>query len=225
MRVLKASIASIALLMASLTSLANATVIDTTAGVNLSVAPFGAPNTATYGQTFTVGVDNILNNFSLFLNSSVGSDLNLRGYIGAWDGGKATNILYSSDTRTMIGINGREEFAFNTGNLALSSGSQYVAFLSVSELPPQPGETHSMPYGSDTLYDGGSFVFFNNGNNFSLLTSQNWDCSGCFGDAAFRATLSSASAAVPEPATTALLSLGLLGFAASRRKSTKNKAA
>src|SRR3546814_3811193 len=67
---------------------ASALTIDTGNGGNYW-SPFGGPDTATYGQTFTVGgPETYLESFSLFLGSRTGGSgpLDLKGYLGVWDG-------------------------------------------------------------------------------------------------------------------------------------------
>jgi hypothetical protein len=206
-----------ALLCGAMSAASATTIIDnTTIVLNASISPFGSTNTATYGQTFTVGPDNIMNGFSLFLNGRQGgSTLDLMGYVAAWDGNKATSILYTSGLKTMGTSGAAQEFAFDTGTLSLMNGSQYVAFLSVSGLSAQPASTFAMPTKGNS-YLGGSLVFYNNGTNFNLLTTHDWDCTACtVNDAAFKASF---SGAVPEPTSIALFGLGLLGLSALRRK-------
>jgi hypothetical protein len=178
---------------------ASATVIDNT-NSTWSIGNFGSPDTATYGQTITVGTDHFLNSFSLYVNVA-DAPIDLRGYVAAWNGSKATSILYTSATRTLPSTNGLAEFAFNTGSLNLDVGSQYVLFISASGFGVQPGSQNTMPLTGES-YAGGNFVWINNGTDVLQLTRRNWDCLSCnYGDAAFKAELSATGSDVPEPAS------------------------
>jgi len=212
---LKASLLLCALLGAVVAD-ATASVIDNT-GITSKIQPFGYYDTSTYGQTFTVGADNVLNGFSMYLYGNKQS-LDLRGYVAGWDGSKATSILYTSATRSVTPGQGLMEFSFDTGNLGLTEGQKYVMFLSVSDLGEQAYSTYDMP-ATNNSYAGGDFVFFNNGLDFGSLTTRAWDCRECgFGDVAFKAEFSPSTGDVPEPASLALLGLGFAGIAALRRK-------
>jgi hypothetical protein len=196
------------------------TILDTQPGWNgtsIAVLPFGEPNTATLGQTFTVGADNILQEFNFWHGfKSLGGpplSLDFAGYVMAWDGAKATGtILYGSSMQTITGT-GTQRFTFDTGNLPLVSGEEYVAFLSASNFfdgSAAQTEIGGMPQ-SDT-YAGGKYVFQNNGSDTSFWTTQSWGSLGG-NDVAFVANF-----VVPEPASLVMLGLGLAAVGAQRRR-------
>ncbi len=91
-------------------------VIDTTTswdGSSFAVGNFtsalllGEPDFATIGQTFTVGMDNILNSFAFWLDD-IGTDpVNFAAFVMEWDGSKATGpILFQSAARAVYGGSG-----------------------------------------------------------------------------------------------------------------------
>lgn len=113
-----------------------------------------------------------------------------------------------------------QEFAF-APNVELTAGAQYVAFLSISDLPAQVSGTYTMPHSSLTdALPGGGFVFQNNGQSFGQLFGTVWSSFGS-NDVAFKASFG----AVPEPATWALMILGfgVVGGAMRRRQSATAK--
>jgi hypothetical protein len=188
-----------------------ATLIDTTPSWdgNSSISYFGQPNTATYGQTFTVGSDNVLDSFSFFLNQASSSALKFAAYVMQWDGSKATGpILYQSGPESTTQQNVLQQFTFNTGGTSLVSGNRYVAFVNASNFPDSG--FGSMGTQFTDAYPGGGFVYQNNGSNFSSLTTNNWNSFGPV-DVAFKASLSSKK--VPEP--TSVLSLLAVGAMAA----------
>jgi len=214
-----------ALTLVALASPADAAlVVDNTALQNSSISSFGEPNTATYGQTFTVGADNRLDSFTFFVNDRQDSDfVDFRAYVYAWDGSKASgSALFQSgnlSTTNNGGANGFEAINIFTGGTQLQSGQQYVAFFSASGLfDGQNGTSSWASVTGASSVAGGGFVYLNNGNNLAMLTtqawSQNFQCGGC--DLSYRMSFNSSD--VPEPTSLALVGLGLAGVWLRKRK-------
>ncbi|MBC9034685.1 PEPxxWA-CTERM sorting domain-containing protein [Sphingomonas sp. JC676] len=202
--------------------------IDTTGTYGGDISSFGTPNTATYGQTFTVGAENALNSFTMYLDSGSGGALNFQAYVYAWTGSRAVgNALFASTTQQFNGSSygNPVAFDFNTGSLNLVSGQQYVAFVTTAGVANSGYASAYMPFngwGTDT-YAGGDFVYFNNGTDFAQLTARNWDCTGCgFGDAHFKADFTAGISAVPEPAAWGML-IGGFGLAGGMMRSRARK--
>lgn len=211
-------------IVAALAALPASAAIDNTAFDFGTVAAFGAPNSATYGQTFRVAPgDGKLTGFSMFLRNRIegSGPLMLRGYVASWDGAKADHLFYTSTVRTMNTGGNLQEFAFDT-DIVVQPGFLYVAFLSVSDLGLQARSKFGMPLGGDIV--PGGFVFANNGLDFGALFTSNWEIFGS-DDVWFKASFAAAAppvpgSNVPEPATWALMLGGfaLTGLTVRRRR-------
>jgi hypothetical protein len=204
-------------------SAAHAVVIDTTSSWNGTdvVYPFGETNTATYGQTFTVtGADVYLNSFTFYLNDRLDPDyVDFAAYVYAWDGNSASgSALYTSaamSTTNNGGAGGFEAININTGGIQLTSGQQYVALFSASAyFDGAVGLADVGWMANASAYTGGAFVYYNNGSNFGLLTTNTWNGLAWGGDLAFMMDLSATpvASAVPVPAAAWLFGSGLMGL-------------
>lgn len=209
---------SIGVILALGTAMASAAanIDNTTGGSPFSIQPFGSINSATYGQTFVAGGTSI-SSFSLFLNGRADGSgpLDIKGYLGSWDGTKLASVLYTSGIQT-ANDGPLTEYAFSTGNVALTAGNTYVAFLSISDLAVQPQSLFNMPAATDNI--AGSFVYQNNGTNFGSLSSDNW-ITFHGRDVYFKANFD----AVPEPASWILMigGFGLVGGTMRRRAAVR----
>jgi len=195
------------------------TVIDNTVSwPGWDVGTWGEPlQTATVGQTFTVGADTRLDSFTFFLAHDSSYDpLTFAAYLMLWNptGNRATGpVLFQSGTLHSNDLGyppthpgySVQPFTVLTGGVQLATGQQYVAFFSTSLVNEGNGKGW-LGYAGDT-YSGGQFAYIANGTNFSALTTSTWTTGypDTGGDLAFRMAFNT----VPEPRS--VLSGALLG--------------
>lgn len=189
------------------------TVIDTTSGWNglAFVAPFGLPNTATYGQTVTVPLTNSsLTSFAFEMRQPASATF--EGYVMAWNGSMATGSpLYTSPIMSTSSGISFQEITFNTGSLSLTPGGTYVLFASASQIPSSTGSGDWGARYSGNPYSGGEYVYMNNGTDSSQWTTVAWTKPSF--DLVFKANFST----IPEPASLALAGLSGLSLMLFRR--------
>jgi hypothetical protein len=184
-------------------------IIDTTGAVSGGIAPFGVPNTATYGQLVTVPTapDTDLVSFGFLINGPTTETF--KTYVYAWDGSEATGpALFTSSVQTLTG----SESLFTTtiaGGLNLIAGQRYVLFASVSEVYGTSVGTAQWYTAPSSAYPGGNFVFINNGGDTSQWTSTPWA-----NITSINSGFTADFAAVPEPSSMVMASLGGLGLLA-----------
>lgn len=167
-------------MLAALPALADSTVSTMGAWNGTSfISSYGVPNTATYGQTITPNANQTtLKNFTFQLSQTAGTPPNYQAYVYAWD--SVTNritgsALYTSAVMTSPSGAAYQAVSINTGSTTLSPGQQYVLFLTTSGLGSQlDGVYRYGALSNNTTYAGGQFVFNNNGESFSQLSSTAW---------------------------------------------------
>jgi hypothetical protein len=229
---MKSLICAAAFALAIVAAPAQAQDIDTVGTFHQDITNFGpAPSgAATFGQTFTVGGENALNSFTMYLDGGAGLPLNFQAYVYAWNGSRSVgDALYTSGLQTFTGsIEGNPTaFMFDTGAIDLVSGAQYVAFLSVTGLANDHRAFAGMPTSGEFLedtYAGGDFVYSNSA-TFAGLNARDWDMpGGVFGDVQFKADFSKGVSPVPEPAAWAMM-IGGFGLAGGMIRSRRRKIA
>lgn len=214
---------SILMLLLALAGNVSASIIDTTSVWNGTYGniPFGEGYDATYGQIFVVPeTDNYLDTWTFYLMDASLDSTDFAFYLMDWDSStrRATgSILYQSAMLTTSdngGLGGYEAFSFNLGGLALESGNDYAAFISVSEYFDGTIGAAALGIASpDDAYSGGDFIWLDNDGNATSWTSSEWAVS-TNNDTAFTASFSS----IPEPSSLVLLLGATIGGGFMRRR-------
>jgi hypothetical protein len=156
------------------------------------VQPFGCPNTTTYGQTITVPSGfTQLNKFTFtWQNLSTGSMV-VRAEVYAWDGTKATgSSLYEKKRAISFQDSLFHMESFKPNGISVTPGAQYVLFVTIDKDFEKCTGNYLLGWGlvSDN-YNGGGFVYQNNGGDETQWTLTPWSGFGPT-DLAFRAFLS-----------------------------------
>lgn len=210
---IQAAVLSVATVVAPVA--VQAATISTLADENSTIFSWGLPDTAAYGQTFTLAGASTLNDLTFRINDG-GTAVSFIAYVFAWAGSQTSGAALSSVSGATAGLNGMSSVSVALGNVALGV-DQYVAFL-------QATSAGSAAWGSVAAdpYAGGAFVFQNNGGDESQFGQSSWTSGwqGAGADLAFSITLDENMSPVPLPAGGLLLIGAIGGLAALRRRKT-----
>ncbi len=200
--------------MFALINTAQASIYTNVAATFDLINHLGAPDSTSYGQHFIAPSDSLLQDFTFY--ASEGERGNVSLVIAQWDGQKAvgselfrqSNIFYDT---------GSQSLGANNINLSLTSGDQYIAYLTTAnQTSPMANVFMKGSNNSGGLSSGFSYLNSNGADPLSSTTAwSNYSVPNLMYTASF-------TTPVPEPETYALLGMGLIVLLASRRKTFTN---
>jgi hypothetical protein len=142
--------------------------VSTLASESGGLSSWGLPNTAAYGQTFTVANATRLDTVTFRIRDNVGIGYDLQVF--AWDptARRVTGSSLGSTSGTTPGTGSMSSVVIDTGGVQLPSAGQYVAFLQATSNGPATWGT------AGDSYAGNSYVYQNNGGNTASWASSGW---------------------------------------------------
>ncbi|MBI2411779.1 MAG: PEP-CTERM sorting domain-containing protein [Deltaproteobacteria bacterium] len=215
----------VAILLAASASVAGATTIDTSSSPVINAYSFGEYyGWSTIGQTFNLnpGDDTTLDSVTFYVNDYSDPNTGWSGFdnidfafhLYAWDGGSITgaSLFTSGQLSTAVAdVSGYETFTVNTGGVSLSTGTDYVFFVSTLNYYDGWWSFGKIGLISDSSYAGGTLVITDSTNLVGT-----WPVPNSY-DMPFVMQLSPSPSQVPEPSTLLLLGGGLAGLGIVRR--------
>jgi hypothetical protein len=202
-------VCGLALLGAATTTPAQTTIDTTSAFTGNYVWDWGnVDSTPVYGQVFTAPVGAAkLDSFEFFVEASGGS-MYYQAYVFAWGGSSSTgSALFSSTQLTLPESSSFTPAPINTGGIAVTPGSQYVAYF-YENSGTGAGLWAAAPA---SAYPDGEFVYGD-----GTTTWNNFQGSSSIGNSEMVLTFDSLP--VPEPSTLAMAGLGGLSLLLFRRR-------
>jgi Autotransporter beta-domain len=143
--------------------------ISTLASESSTLSPWGLPDTAAYGQTFTVGSATRLGNVVFRINDR-GTAITYQMRVFAWDAAnrRVVGPSLASTSGSSAGAAAMTSVSTNT-SATLSGAGQYVVFL-------QATSNGSSIWGTapGASYGGGDLVFQNNGGDTGQWSTVAW---------------------------------------------------
>ncbi len=218
----------VAILLAASASVAGATTIDTSSSAVVGNYKFGEYyGYSTIGQTFSLnpGDDTTLDSVTFYVNDysdpnapyaawSLLDNIDFAFYLYAWDGDSITgaSLFTSGQLSTAVAdVSGYETFTVNTGGVSLSTGTDYVFFISTLNYSDGWWSYGDVGAVNNNSYANGSQVMTDSPN-----LSNAWTVPNSY-DMPFVMQLSPSPSQVPEPSTLLLLGGGLAGLGIVRR--------